>query len=434
MGAAAPLDVVVLAAGQGKRMKSRRAKVMHAIGGRSLLRHVLAATAALKPARTFVVVGPKADDVRAELAGDNVRIVEQKKRLGTGHAVLQTAAWHRRGRRDVLVVCGDVPLLTPETLKKLHRRHRRAGAAATMLTFRPADPGAYGRVLRDGRGSVIGIRELKDATAGERAVGEVNSGIYVFDRRELFDALPALSNRNEAGEYYLTDVIGRLVDAGKRVVAIDAGDPDEVEGVNTLAELARAGRILRWRTLAGHLARGVRVVDPDTTYIDVDVTIGEGTTIYPFTVILDQCRIGRDCAVGPFSHLRNGTVLEDGAEVGNFTEVKKSVLGEKSKAKHLAYIGDATLGRRVNVGAGTITANWDGRSKHATILDDDVYVGSNTVFVAPVRVGKRVRVGAGAVVIRDVPDDVTIVGAPARVLPPKGDPKRSSKKKRGGGR
>jgi bifunctional UDP-N-acetylglucosamine pyrophosphorylase/glucosamine-1-phosphate N-acetyltransferase len=418
MSASRPLDVVILAAGKGVRMRTPGAKVLQSICGRTLLRHVLEASRALKPDRVVVVVGHEAERVRAELDGEDVRFVEQVEQNGTGHAVLQTAPLFERGDRDVLVLCGDVPLVTPATLRKLRDRHRRTKAAATMLTFRPDDPGRYGRVLRDPKGRVEAIREWKDCTAAERTVDEVNSGIYLFRSRPLFGALPRVGNENRSGEYYLTDVPGLLLADGMRVEAIEAADPEEIRGVNSLAELAGAGCVLRYRILEKLMASGVQIVDPASTFIDADVKVGKGSVIHPFCVIRTGVVIGRDCEIGPFAHLRGAAVLERKAAVGNFVEVKKSRFGKGAKAKHLAYVGDATLGREVNIGAGTITANWDGKNKHATHIGDRGYVGSNTVFVAPVRMGRDAKTGAGSIVLsgRDIPDGAIVAGVPARVI------------------
>ena len=416
MASSRALDVIILAAGKGVRMRSPRAKVLHPLCGRPLVRHVVTAARALKPSRVIVVVGHEADTVRAELAGEKVTFVDQGDPRGTGHAVLQTASLYRRGERDVLVLAGDVPLITAKTLRKLRDRHRRSQADATLLSFRPDDPSRYGRVLRDGKGRVTAIREWKDCSADERRVDEVNSGIYVFRSKPLFAALPRVTNGNRSGEFYLTDVPGILIEESRPVVAVEADDPDEIRGVNSLSELAEAGRLLRWRLLEEHMSRGVTIVDPSSTYVEAGVSLGAGTIVHPFCVIRAGVQIGRDCEIGPFAHLRGAAVLAKQAAVGNFVEVKKSRFGVKAKAKHLAYVGDATLGKAVNIGAGTITANWDGRLKHPTVIGDRGYIGSNTVFVAPVTMGRDAKTGAGSIVLHDIPDGATVAGVPAKVI------------------
>jgi bifunctional UDP-N-acetylglucosamine pyrophosphorylase / glucosamine-1-phosphate N-acetyltransferase len=418
MGSKRPLDVIILAAGKGVRMRTPGAKVLQSICGRTLVRHVVNAARALKPARIVVVVGHEADRVRAELADEKVVFIDQGKPQGTGHAVLQAAPLYRRGERDVLILCGDVPLVTPAILRKLRDRHRRSDADATMLSFTPDDAARYGRVIRDAKGGVTAIREWKDCSSAERRITEVNSGIYVFRSKPLFKALPAVGNDNKSGEFYLTDVPGLLLDGGGRVTAVMAPDADEVRGVNSLMELAEAARVLRYRILGDLMSRGVSIIDPATTFVEAGVKVGTGTIIYPFSIIMTGVVIGHDCRVGPFSHLRGNAVLAPTAEVGNFVEVKKSHIGPKSKAKHLAYIGDATIGKGVNVGAGTITANWDGKDKHPTTIGDSAYIGSNTVFVAPVKMGRGAKTGAGSVVLsgRDIPDGATVAGVPARVV------------------
>jgi len=412
------LAVVVLAAGKGKRMKSDLPKVVFDLNGWPLVRHVTAAAKALRPARIVVVTGHGRERVEEALAGEPVETVVQRRQLGTGHAVrcAEKALKDFTGR--VLVLYGDVPLVTPKTLKALLAAHGRRRASVTLLTARADDPSGYGRILRDDEGRFAGIREEKDATAAERRVDEINTGIMVFDARRLWPALRRLKNENAQGEYYLTDVPGRAAADGGKVVAVEAHSFRDVRGVNSLAELAETAAVSRGRILAEHMAKGVRIVDPSTVYVDRGVKIGAGTTIFPFTVLTGDVRIGKGCEVGPFSHLRTGATLRDGAQIGNFVEVKKTVVGQGSKAKHLTYLGDAVIGRKTNIGCGTITANYDGRNKHRTTIGDGVHVGSGTVFVAPVKIGNRAVTGAGAVVARgrDVGAGETVVGVPARVL------------------
>ncbi len=409
---------VILAAGKGTRMKSDRPKVLFEVAGRPMVRHVLDAAREIRPRRIVVVVGHGASEVRRALAAPDARFAIQREQRGTGHALRCALPALRGFRGTVLVLSGDVPLIRGETLESLAESHARARNAATLLSFRPADPTGYGRVVRDGRGNFLDIVEEKDADFDVRTIAEVNSGLYAFDARVLAGALRRLRSRNAQGELYLTDLPRLLRRGGGRVSAVRVLDPEVVSGVNTLGELAQASTVMRRRVLDALMASGVEVVDPATTFVSPDARVGAGTRIEPFTVLGGGVVVGRRCLVGPFAHLRAGAVLEDGAEIGNFVEVKASRIGRGSKAKHLAYLGDADVGRAVNVGAGTITCNYDGRRKHRTTVGDRAFLGSGTLLVAPVTVGRGSTTGAGAVVLagRHVPPGATAVGVPARLL------------------
>ncbi|MEN8148845.1 MAG: NTP transferase domain-containing protein [Planctomycetota bacterium] len=418
--------VVILAAGQGKRMKSDLPKVVFDLAGWPLIRHVIEAVKPLKAARTIAVTGHGRKLVEkaiegAGVKGAGVETVLQREQKGTGHAVKCAEKALKGFDGDVMVLLGDVPLMRPALLRSLLTAHRRRKAAATILTTLLHDPTGYGRILRDEKGEVRAIREEKDASPAERSVREINSGIMVFRSDLLWPALRRLRADNAQGEYYLTDVPGFLIERGEKVLGLEAPDPDDVSGINCLADLADLAWVARQRILEEHMERGVRVVDPSSVYVDRGVKIGAGTTIFPFTVITGDVVIGKGCEVGPFSHLRTGTRLKDGAQVGNFVETKKSVVGKGTKAKHLTYLGDAVIGEKTNIGCGTITANYDGVNKHRTTIGDRVHVGSGTVFVAPVTVGDDSTTGAGAIVPsgRDVPKGETVVGVPARILPSK---------------
>ncbi|HKB15974.1 MAG TPA: bifunctional UDP-N-acetylglucosamine diphosphorylase/glucosamine-1-phosphate N-acetyltransferase GlmU, partial [Planctomycetota bacterium] len=322
----------------------------------------------------------------------------------------------------VLVLYGDTPALRTESLRDLVAACPKGGVS--FLVAEIDDPASYGRIVRDAAGRFVGIKEERDASAAERAIREVNLGAYAFDGPRLFSELAdvlAAPRKNEKAEYYLTDVVGRFEKADVEVAIRRTTDPDAWLGINSPRDLARVRRVLQDRILARHLARGVRIVDPATTYVDWDVDIGEGTVLYPCTVVGRGARIGPNCEVGPFAHLRTDAVLREGAIVGNYVEVKKAVLGAGAKARHLTYLGDAEVGAGANVGAGTITANWDGRTKHKTTIEEGAFVGSGTVFVAPATLGKGARTGAGAIVTKGtrVPDGETWVGVPARPLPQK---------------
>ncbi|MBI4565902.1 MAG: bifunctional N-acetylglucosamine-1-phosphate uridyltransferase/glucosamine-1-phosphate acetyltransferase [Planctomycetes bacterium] len=408
---------ILLAAGKGVRMKSERAKVLQELLGRPLIYHVLRAvrTAGLK--EITVVTGHQEEAVRAAV-GEGVVFVRQAEQKGTGHAVQCCEPFLRGFGGDLLVMPGDAPLVMPATLASLVERRRVSGAACVVLTACLDDPRGYGRIVRDSSGGFERIVEQADASESEQRIQEANSSIYAFDASALWDALREIRPNPRSGEIYLTDVLAALKSRGQAILTQRSADACEIYGINTRRDLVAATNFLRWRLLELHLDNGVAVVDPSTTYIEDGVTIGPDTTVRPYTVIEHDVVIGRGCDVGPFAHLRPGTVLEDRAEVGNFVEVKKSRLGRSSKAKHLAYLGDASLGEGVNIGAGTITANYDGRSKHQTVIEDGVHVGSNTVLVAPVRVGKGATTGAGAVVLagRDVAAGDTVAGVPARSL------------------
>jgi bifunctional UDP-N-acetylglucosamine pyrophosphorylase/glucosamine-1-phosphate N-acetyltransferase len=411
------LAVICLAAGLGKRTKVNMPKVLLPLCGRTLAACVLDATSALGPRHTVMVLHHQKEKVQQALADrQGLKFVDQGKPLGTGHAVKAAMTALADFDGDVIVVYGDCPLMTAPTLQML--RDARGEQACAMLTARPANLSGMGRILRDGKGRLLGIKEERDCTAEELEIDEINPGFYCFDAAALRPALAALRADNAQGEYYLTDVVGHFVDSGAAVQTVEIEDADEALGVNSLADLAVARMVMQERILIEHLQNGVLVVDPSTTFIDHGVTIGADTRILPCTVIGSGVAIGSHCEVGPFAHLRAGTVLEDGAEIGNFVEAKKSHIGAGTPAKHLSYLGDATVGRDANIGAGTITANYDGVNKHATTIGDRCFVGSGTVIVAPSRLGTDSMTGAGAIVKRNsqIGDGEVWVGVPAHLL------------------
>jgi bifunctional UDP-N-acetylglucosamine pyrophosphorylase/glucosamine-1-phosphate N-acetyltransferase len=423
--------VVVLAAGLGTRMKSARPKVLAPLCGRAMLGWVLEAAYSLAPGALDVVIGKEGEAVRAaaklESAGAAARGVEprfvvQEPRNGTGHALQVCLPEVGRGAGPVVVLYGDMPLLRGESLARLcaawRARHDAGTPGIALLTAEVADPRGLGRVIRDASGAVRELVEERDANAAQRAVREVNLGVYAFDPRFLADALPKLKNDNAQREYYLTDLIALAVAQGRPVDALRLDDEREALGVNTLRQLAIVRRELQDRILDAHLSNGVYIEDPDSTYIDHGVAIGAGTRILPCTVIRAGVVIGRDCEVGPFTQLRTGTVLDDGAEIGNFTECKQARVGAHAKAKHLAYLGDVSIGARVNIGAGTIVANYDGKLKHKTAIGEHAFIGSGTVLIAPVEVGAGALTGGGAVVTRNtrIAPGEAWVGVPARKL------------------
>jgi bifunctional UDP-N-acetylglucosamine pyrophosphorylase/glucosamine-1-phosphate N-acetyltransferase len=432
------LTTVILAAGEGKRMRSRVPKVLHQLCGRPLISYPLRLARTLADS-VVMVVGPGADGVRA--LADGVTIVEQRERLGTGHAVLQ-ARDVCPDRGPVLVLAGDMPLLLLETVERLVEHHRATGAAATVLTATVERPQGYGRVLRQG-GRVKRIVEERDATDDEKKVAEINTSVYCFDAQRLWAALADVKPDNDQGELYLTDVIGLLARAGHRVEAVGVGDPVEALGVNDRRQLAGLAVIQRRRILDRLMSDGVTVLDPATTYVDDTVVIGADTTLHPGVVLEGATTIGEDCVIGtgshvsssrladgvrlkpycvitesevqegaelgPFCHLRPRVLIGPRAKVGNFVELKKSRLGRGSKANHLAYIGDATIGEGVNIGAGAITCNYDGFAKHETTVQDGAFVGTNVSLVAPITIGAGAYIGSGSVVTKDVPADALAV-------------------------
>lgn len=429
-----PLAVICLAAGMGKRTKVSMPKVLLPLCGRSLAESALVAAAELKPERTVVVLHNQMERVQAaldtSLAGrfDSLEFVDQGAPKGTGHAVQVGMEPLQDFDGDVIVIYGDCPLMTAATLQEL--RELRGDAACSALTAYPDDPTGLGRILRNDEGHFVGIREQKDCSPEEAAIDETNCGFYCFDSQKLRPALANLQPNNAQGEYYLTDVIADFVSQGEILPTMEATDITEVQGVNSLADLSIVQSIMQERILLEHLDAGVMIIDPAATWIDHDVEIGSDTKILPGTVIGTGCKIGKGCEVGPFTHLRGGTVLEDGAALGNFVEAKKAHLGEGAKAKHLTYLGDATVGAKANIGCGTITANYDGVNKHQTKIGAGAFIGSGTVLCAPAEVGENAMTAAGAVVKpgTNIQAQELWLGVPARYLrqrelPPKKDQK-----------
>lgn len=414
------VQTVVLAAGRGVRMKSNRPKVLHEVLGLPLIRYVLGTLteAGIEPSRTMIVVGFERDRVRAACGEEGYRYLEQNELRGTGDAVLRAQALLTNFEGELLVINGDQPLISAKTLHLVLEAHRSLKAEATFLSACIEDPKGYGRVVRDKEsGRFARIVEEADASPAEKSIAEINAGVYIFRAPAIFDVLSRVTCDNRKNEYYLTHGLNLLASGGAKVEIVRCPDPGEAFGVSNRRDLVVATNFLRWKILEQHMDKGVTVIDPSTTYIEGDVQIGWDTVIQPFCVIRRGVVVGGRCEVGPFAHLRAGTILEDHAEIGNFVEVKKSRIGARSKAKHLTYLGDAVVGRDVNIGAGTITANFDGVRKNETILEDEVQTGSNTVLVAPVRLGRGVKTGAGAVVLKGaVPPGEIVVGVPAKSM------------------
>ena len=431
------LGIILLAAGQGTRMKSDLPKVLHSLGGKALFLHALETAQRLGPERVAVVVGHGADAVRQAYNGNGVAWAIQDKQLGTGHAVLCAQEAFNGFAGEVVILSGDVPLIQENTLRAMIERHRRRNAAATLLTAVLEDPKGYGRILRDDQSNLTGIVEEKDASEAQRKICEVNAGVYVASAPYLFAALSSVKNNNQQGEYYLPDIVAVGLDQGLTIETVTAEDPREMMGVNSREELAFMEKNLRQSINKKWLLAGVTLKDPDTTYIDEGVTIGKDTVIGPntqlrgktiigercqidgsafltdaeigdevhlrFSVVMTGCRVERGAIIGPFAHLRPGTDLGPNVHIGNFVEAKEAKLGEGTKANHLSYLGDVTIGRDTNIGAGTITCNYDGFHKYKTNIGDRVQVGSDTTLVAPISLGDDVYVATASTVRHDIP-------------------------------
>jgi bifunctional UDP-N-acetylglucosamine pyrophosphorylase/glucosamine-1-phosphate N-acetyltransferase len=412
---------IILAAGQGKRMKSKKAKVLHEVCGRPMIQYVVDAARGAGAKTIIVVVGYASEQIHAVLQNEpDIRFVTQSEQLGTGHAVKMCRPLLADYQGPVMVLVGDEPLLRPQPLADLLDRQRTEDAACLLGTAVIADPTGFGRILRDSAGRFLRIVEERDCAPEEKTIREVNPSCYVFDPPVLWEALDQIGTSNAQGEYYLTDAPERLMTMGRKVVAQNVLHADDVLGVNTRQHLAQAGAIMQARIQDHWMTEGVTIVDPRNTYIDGRAEIGSDTIIHPFSVISGPVTIGANCRVGPFAHLRSGAELAENVEVGAFVEISRSKLDGGTIARHLAYVGDAVVGRNVNIGCGAVTANFDGARKHATRIGDDARIGAGAVMVAPVEIGREAVVGAGAVVTRgnNVADGATVVGVPARPLKP----------------
>jgi len=434
-------------------MKSARPKVLHALAGRAIIEHVLHTVDGLRADRSVVVIGHGADEVRTALASrPSLQFVVQSPQLGTGHALMQAEQALAGQSGTVLLVYGDVPLLQTNTLTRLVEQHRKVKAAATVLTMELPEPYGYGRIVRDKKGQINRIVEERDASGDQRKIREVNSGIYAFDLRHLFGSLHQLATDNAQGEYYLTDLVWMYRQRRLRVETLRLDAPDELRGVNSRLDLAELGATLRARKNREVMIGGVTLEDPATAHIDADVRIGADTIVGPGVVLQGTTTVGEGChihagsrltnatigprvtildhsviadarvdagaRIGPFAHIRPLSEVGENAHVGNFVELKKTILGRGSKANHLAYLGDATIGEGANIGAGTITCNYDGVAKHPTVIEDGAFIGSDSQLIAPVRVGKGAYVAAGSSISKDVPADALAVARAHQVNRP----------------
>ncbi|RCW40871.1 MULTISPECIES: bifunctional UDP-N-acetylglucosamine diphosphorylase/glucosamine-1-phosphate N-acetyltransferase GlmU [unclassified Halanaerobium] len=448
------LLTVILAAGKGTRMKSDKIKVLHKVAGKAMLKHVISALDSLKT-EIVCVVGHQKDEVKNEVNGSSINYVVQNKQLGTGHAVKQAESYIEKHSGPVVVLYGDIPLLRSETVQLFIEEHKNSYSDLTIMTAELDDPAGYGRIVKNSSNMVKEVVEEDDADFETRKITEINSGVYCFDSELLADFLKNMNNNNAQGEYYLTDAVEYASQKNKKIITYKIDDPEEILGVNTRFHLVRAEKILRKRTIEKHMDNGVTIIDPDNTYIDSEVEIGKDTIVYPFTYLEGSTKIGKNSIigphsrlvsakigenvellshsiikessvddntkVGPFAYLRPGCRIGSGCKVGDFVEMKKAVVGDTSKVPHLSYVGDAEIGERCNIGAGTIFANYDGKNKHKTKVEDDAFIGSNSVLVAPLKIGSGAKTGAGSVVTKDVEADTTVIGVPARVYKKKQD-------------
>lgn len=459
------IAAVVLAAGEGKRMKSKYPKILHKICGKPMIRFVLDCVREAGVGKLFVIVGHKAEDVKDNI-GEGVQFVNQEQQLGTGHAVMQARHALRDFGGSVLILCGDTPLITSDTIKTIISAQKERGLACVVLTAEMRDPTGYGRIVRDIDGNLERIVEEKDAVLAVKGITEINSGIYIFDSSLLFESLDKLSCNNVQGEYYLTDVIEILRASGHTVGAVKAANPQELMGINNKKELAEANKIMRTKILDRMMLDGITIIDPDKTYIDEGIIIGKDTIIYPGcfieegTIIGEECVIGPntriynskignkvsieysvvresaiedDTVVGPFANLRPGCIIGKGVKIGDFVEVKKSKIDDGAKLPHLSYIGDAQIGKKANLGAGVIIVNYDGFKKHLTKIGDNSFIGCNSNLISPVDIGNDAYIAAGSTITSNVPEKALSIARSEQVNKPDWVSRFRKKKRSGGG-
>ena len=441
------LKTLILAAGKGTRMKSEMPKVIHKVNGVPMITKIIDTLSGLNPKENILILGHKKEEV-LKVVGENCDYVLQTEQLGTGHAVIQAKEKLEGYDGDVMILCGDTPLLRESTLKSLYDYHKESGAVTTILTSIYENPFGYGRIVKED-GLVKAIVEEKEASEEIKKIKEVNAGVYCFNSKELFKALDKIDNNNEKGEYYLTDVIGIQVSENKKVQSFILEDKMEILGVNSKVELAQAGKVLRDRKNRELMEEGVILIDPETTYVEESVKVGRDTVLYPGVVLQGKTVIGENCEIignsriidsvlgnnirvessvieesiledgvtmGPFAHIRPKSLLKEKVHIGNFVEVKKSTLEKGVKAGHLTYLGDAQVGENTNIGAGTITCNYDGVNKFKTVIGKDAFIGSDSMLVAPVNIGEKALIGAGSVITKDVPSNSLAVSRSKQII------------------
>jgi bifunctional UDP-N-acetylglucosamine pyrophosphorylase/glucosamine-1-phosphate N-acetyltransferase len=410
------IKAVILAAGKGTRMKSNMPKVLHTLCGKPMIQYVVDAARGAGIEDIICVIGHGAEEVRKHLEG--VKTVPQKKPLGSGDALNSAGELLEGFEGDLVVLCGDAPLVKEDTIKRLIKAHRDEGNSCTVLTTKMGDPTGYGRISRNDDGAIVKIVEETEASVYDKAIEEINVGAYCFKCSGLFEILGRIKSGNKKGEYFLTDVVELARKERAKIGSAGTDDSNEAIGINSRRQLAMASKVLYARTADRLMDAGVTIVEPGTVFIDKGALVGPDTVIHPNTVIADGVKIGSGCSIGPFARIRRGCEIGDRAEIGNFVELVRTSIGDGSKVKHLTYLGDAVIGKDVNIGAGTITANYDGKGKYKTRIDDKAFIGSGTVLVAPVKVGKGAVTGAGAVLTKnhDIPPGKVYVGIPAREI------------------
>lgn len=409
-------QVLILAAGKGKRMKSKLPKVLHKICGKEMINILIDKVKKAGFKKIVCVLGFKNEEVKKVL-DKNIKIVIQNPQEGTAHAVLQSLPFLKK--QHILILYGDHPLIKKETLKKIAQFHKRTNADLTLLITELESPNQYGRIIRDCEGRIRKIKEFLDLRGSERKIKETNPGVMCFKKEVLEDNIKKIKRNKKKGEFYLTEIVEILYLKRAKIREVKSIYPEEEGlGVNTFQDLIRAEKILRREILESFLKKGVKIFSPELTLIDLDVKIGRDTVIYPFTVIERNVKIGKNCIIGPFSHIREGTIIKDNTEVGNFAELKNTFVDSFTKIKHFCYLGDSQIGKKVNIGAGTVTANFDGIKKHKTTIGDGAFIGCDTILIAPVKVGKNAKTGAGTVIPKnkDVEPNSVVIGVPAKKL------------------